>query len=115
MHTPGKTEIQYDTLFLNDSPLDLKTHSPHDVDTTLKTLGRDAIINAIEEIYERIARHNPGCAVERPSLTVMNLGDKQGAILTRLGKRNATHLHRTSVELQPRIRELGDIIHDHGF
>ncbi len=108
-------EIRNNTLFLDGKPLDVHSHNEHHLRFVLGSLGRDAIVNSIESVYKETACRNPGADVTRPSLVAMNLGRSEHIVLTELGRHNRTRVHRSSVELQPRIRDLGDVIQEYGF
>ena len=111
----GSAEIRRNALFLDGKPLDVRTHSQYHLRFVLGSLGRDAIVDSIESTYEQTALRNPGAEVMRPSLVAMNLGRNERTVLTELGRHNRTRIHRSSVELQPRIRDLGDVIQEYGF
>ncbi|TAH32035.1 hypothetical protein EYC58_05180 [Candidatus Saccharibacteria bacterium] len=111
----GGAEIRNNTLFLDGKPLDVHTHIEHHLRFVLGSLGHDAIVGSIEDAYKQTARKNPGAVITRPSVVAINLGRDERAVLTELGRHNRTRLHRSSLELQPRICDLGDVIQEYGF
>lgn len=90
--------IQNGRLLLEGQPLTLEKHTHEDLAHVLGSLGRTAIVDTIESMYRETLEKNPGATVQRPSLVAMELGN-QDDILTSLGRRNRTHLHRSSVEV----------------
>lgn len=111
----NSAEIRSDAIYLNGRHIDAGPNPKEQLEYVLATLGRDAIVAAIESSYASRSRQNPDADVVRPSVFAMRLGSDETAVLTELGRYNRTRIHRSPFEIQPQVLELSDIIAEHGF
>lgn len=110
MTTESGALIRGNRLLLDGRPLSLEAHSPRDLAYVLGSLGREAIVNAIEDSYTSMVEANPGAPVVRPSLYAVDLGASDKNILSDFGQRNRTRIHRSIIEVQPEIHDYWNTI-----
>lgn len=111
----GGAEIKNNTLFFDGKPLDVRTHSEHHLRFVLSSLGRDAIVDGIEDLYKKTSTANPTAEeITRPSISVINLGPDAG-VLSPLGYLNLTRVHRHVLEIQDVQRDYWDVVKEYGF
>jgi len=81
------------------------------------TLGRGAILHAIDALYVKTRQKNPIGSVLKPSIFVAHLSQPTQAIdtFTQEGLANRTNVFNDPTELQPRFRPFWEAVKQSGF
>lgn len=90
-------------------------HSPDDLDTALRLIGRDAIVRAIEAHRTESLKRNPSAAIARAGINALYIGGTKSASLSPYGRLSRTGTYPHKLQAKPEHREYWNVIEDHGF
>lgn len=116
MSNSPEPDIRLNGTFIEWSGRNLDYHGDTESDVlyVLGKLGRQAIVDGIENVYEKTRAANLTAEVTRPSIGVINLGP-DAEVLSPLGHLNRTSVHRHILEIQDGQRGYWDVVKEHGF
>lgn len=95
--------------------LDDTRNTANDLAYILSILGRQTIVDGIEDLYAKTKAANPTAEeIARPSISLVELGPDTG-VLSPLGRLNRIHIHRHILEIQDAQRGYWNVVKQYGF